>query len=141
MAAFKNILVATDFGEVSHNAEDVACDLAATFGAQLTLMHVWSIPTPSYAEAIVLPLEDIEKAASETMARELERVREKNRGVRSLLQPGVAWRAVVEVAEAQGFDLIVIGTHGRRGVPRLFLGSVAERIVRASPVPVLTVRS
>lgn len=139
MSAFKNILVPTDFGEASQRAEDLACELAARFGAKLTLMHVWTVPTPAYAEAITLPLDQIEGAAREALDEEVKRVRPKCTEVRSVLTPGVAWRAIVEAVQERGFDLVVIGTHGRRGVPRIFLGSVAEKVVRTSPVPVLTV--
>ena len=141
MAAFKNILVATDFGEAARLAGDLACEIAAKFGARLTLMHVWTVPTPAYAEMIVLPLEDIQKAAEEAMTAEAKRLGEKHGGVHTIVVPGAPWRAIVEAAPEHGFDLIVIGTHGRRGVPRLFLGSVAEKVVRAATVPVLTVHS
>jgi nucleotide-binding universal stress UspA family protein len=141
MAAFKNILVATDFGEAARHAGDVASELATKFGAKLTVMHVWTVPTPAYAESIALPLDRIQKAADEAMESEAKRLRAAFGELRTIVVPGVAWRAIVEAAQEHGFDLIVIGTHGRRGVPRLFLGSVAEKVVRASPVPVLTVHS
>lgn len=141
MAAFKNILVATDFGEAARHAGDVACELAAKFGARLSLLHVWTVPTPAYAESITLPFDQIQKAAGEAMEAESTRLRAKCGDLRTIVIPGVAWRAIVEAAPEHGFDLIVIGTHGRKGVPRLFLGSVAEKVVRASPVPVLTVHS
>lgn len=139
MSAFKNILVPTDFGEAAQRAEELACELASRFGATITLMHVWFVPTPAYAEAITLPLDQIERAAREKLDAEVKRVREKVTDVKSLLQPGVPWRSIVEAVEEHGFDLVVVGTHGRRGLPRFFLGSVAERVVRAAPVPVLTV--
>lgn len=141
MAAFKNILVATDFGEAARHAADVACELAAKFGAKLTVLHVWTVPTPAYAESITLPLDRIQKAAEEAMETEATRLRVKFGELRTIIVPGVAWRAIVEAAPEHGFDLVVIGTHGRRGVPRLFLGSVAEKVVRAAPVPVLTVQA
>jgi nucleotide-binding universal stress UspA family protein len=141
MAAFKNILVATDFGEAARHAGDVACELAAKFGAKLTLLHVWTVPTPAYAEMITLPLDRIQRAAEEAMATEAQRLRAKFGELRTIVVPGVAWRAIIEAAQEEGFDLVVIGTHGRKGMPRLFLGSVAEKVVRASPVPVLTVHS
>lgn len=141
MAAFKNIVVATDFGGAARHATDVACELATELGASLTLMHVWTVPLPAYAESVTLPLDRIQKAADEAMETEAGRVRVSHGEVRTVVIPGVAWRAIVEASSEHGFDLIVIGTHGRTGVPRLFLGSVAEKVVRASPVPVLTVHS
>jgi nucleotide-binding universal stress UspA family protein len=141
MAAFKKILVATDFGEAARHAGDVACELATKFGAGLTLLHVWTVPTPAYAESITLPLDRIQKAAEEAMDTEAARLRAQFAELRTIVVPGLAWRAIVKAAQEHGFDLIVIGTHGRRGVPRLFLGSVAEKVVRAAPVPVLTVHA
>lgn len=141
MIAFKNILVPTDFGDASARAEDVACELASRFGAKLTLMHVWTVPTPAYAEAITLPLDQLESAAREALAEEANRVRAKAPELATILTPGLPWRNIVEAVEERGFDLVVIGTHGRHGVPRFFLGSVAEKVVRASPVPVLTVHA
>jgi nucleotide-binding universal stress UspA family protein len=141
MAAFKNILVATDFGEAARHAGDVACELAAKFGARLTLLHVWTVPMPAYAETITLPLDRIQHAADEAMELEAKRLRATFGELRTIVVPGVPWCAIVEAAQEHGFDLLVIGTHGRKGVPRLFLGSVAEKVVRASPVPVLTLHS
>ena len=59
---------------------------------------------------------------------------------RGVLRQGVAWEQILENAKEAGADLLVIGTHGRRGVAHAFLGSVAVKVVRASPIPVLTVR-
>jgi nucleotide-binding universal stress UspA family protein len=73
---------------------------------------------------------------------EVARVRTAFPKVASLVIPGVTWRAVDESVQEHGFDLIVIGTHGRRGLSRLLmLGSVAEKVVRTASVPVLTVRA
>lgn len=138
MATFKNILVATDFGTAAQQAADAACELATMFRSKLTLMHVWTVPMPLYTEGIAVPMSEIEAAAEKAMANEAKRVRQKYPEVRTVVVPGLAWRAVVDAAQEQGCDLVVIGTHGRKGVPRLFLGSVAEKIVRASPAPVLT---
>lgn len=141
MSAFKNILVPTDFGEAAKEAEDMACELASKFGARLTLMHVWTVPTPAYAETITLPIAEIEAAAKEALADEVKRVREKFGEVKTILVPGLPWRNILDAAQEQGYDLIVIGTHGRKGLPRFFLGSVAEKVVRAAPIPVLTVHA
>ena len=66
----------------------------------------------------------------------------RRRGVRAqrVILPGVAYEAIVEVAKEKAADLLVVGTHGRTGVSRFFLGSVASRIIATSPCPVLTVR-
>lgn len=141
MAPFKNILVATDCGPAAQRAADLACDLAAGSGARVTLLHVWTVPLPSYAEGITLPLAEMEEAGREALEGEAARVRAKCPDVKTLLVPGLAWRAVIEAVEEHGFDLIVLGTHGRKGFEHLFLGSIAEKVVRTSPVPVLTVHA
>jgi nucleotide-binding universal stress UspA family protein len=136
MPSFKHILVPTDFGEVSMHAADVACELAERFGARLTLFHVWSIPIPVYAEGIAVPIDLVRQAADEALEQELARVRKKIPAARGLVISGAPASGIVE---ADGCDLVVIGTHGRRGLSRAILGSVAEKVVRTSPVPVLSV--
>lgn len=139
MAAFKHIVVPTDFGELAEHAIDVAVELASKYGATLTLVHVYSIPTPAYAEAFSWPMEELEKAAREALDRELARTKARHADTDAALEVGVAYDRIVEVVKGRGADLVVMGTHGRRGLPRFVLGSVAEKVVRLCPVPVLTV--
>jgi nucleotide-binding universal stress UspA family protein len=141
MGAFKDILVPTDFGAAARRAADVACEMADKFGSSLTLLHVWTVPVPSYAESVRMPLEQIEGAAIEALRIEAERLRKQHPSTRTLLMPGVASQAILEQIDEHKFDLVVIGTHGRHGVKRLLLGSVAEKVVRTSPVPVLSVHA
>ncbi len=141
MSVFENILVPTDFGDASRRAEEVAGDLASFFGARITLLHVWTLPTSAYAESIRLPLDRIELEAGLALEDAAGRLRAKHEQVRKLLLPGEPWRRIVEAAHDGEHDLVVIGTHGRQGVPRLFLGSVAEKVVRMSEIPVLTVHA
>jgi nucleotide-binding universal stress UspA family protein len=141
MSPFKNILVPTDYGPAAQRAADLACELAAGSRARVTLLHVWTVPLPSYSERITLPLDELQEAARQALDREVERVRVKCPEVKSIFVPGLAWRAVVEAVEEHRFDLIVIGTHGRKGYEHLFLGSIAEKVVRSAPVPVLTVHA
>lgn len=139
MAGFKHIVVPTDFGEIAEHAVDMAVDLAAKYGAKLTLVHVYAIPTPAYAEAFAWPVEEIEKAAKDALERELAKIRARHPDTHAVLEVGAAYDRIVEVVKSRGADLVVMGTHGRRGLPHLVLGSVAEKVVRLSPVPVLTV--
>lgn len=139
MVTFKHILVPTDFGEVATHAADVACELAVKFGAKVTLFHVWTIPIPVYAEGIAVPIDLVQSAAREALDAELARVRAKVTDARGFLVSGAPASSIVEAIGEHGCDLVVIGTHGRRGLPRVLLGSVAEKVVRASPVPVLSV--
>jgi nucleotide-binding universal stress UspA family protein len=73
------------------------------------------------------------------MEEQLARVRPRLPKVEGVVRQGVPSHAILDVARARGADLIVLSTHGRHGLPRVFLGSVAEKIARISPVPVITV--
>jgi nucleotide-binding universal stress UspA family protein len=137
----KHILLPTDFGESSASAESLAVDLASTFGAKLTLLHVWSVPTPGYAEALSWPIDGIEAPARDALERAHANLKQKHPETDAILTAGIAWDRIIELAKERGVDMMVIGTHGRRGLPRFMLGSVAEKVVRLSPVPVLTVRA
>ncbi|AKU94786.1 Universal stress protein [Labilithrix luteola] len=135
----EHILVPVDFGDSSRRAEEYAIALASKFGSRITLLHVWSVPTPSYAETALVPLDAIETAAKEMLETVYTRIRDVYPRCEAVLEAGAAWDRIVDAAEKLDADLIVIGTHGRRGVPRFFLGSVAEKVVRLSPIPVLTI--
>lgn len=143
MAQFDNILVATDCGPAAQRAADLAFGIAAGSRAEVTLLHVWTVPLPSYAQGLTFPLAEMEEAGRAALDAELARLRATwpDVNVKTKLLPGLAWRVVIEAIEEGKFDLVVMGTHGRKGLQHLLLGSVAEKVVRASPVPVLTVRS
>jgi len=142
MRLFKNILVATDCGPAAQRAADIACDIAVGSSALVTLLHVWTVPLPSYAQGLTFPLSEMEAVGRQALHTEAARVRERSPGVtvKAVLLPGLAWRAVLEAIEEHGHDLVVMGTHGRKGLQHLFLGSIAEKVVRSAPVPVLTIR-
>lgn len=144
MASFEHILVATDFGEPSARALDLALHLATESGAELTLLHTFEIPQYAYTETTYLNADwitPLQRAAHERLDRLLEETRKTLPRARALLRTGSPWREVLAAAEEEGADLVVIGTHGRRGLRHALLGSVAEKIVRMASVPVLTVRA
>jgi nucleotide-binding universal stress UspA family protein len=138
----KRILVPTDFGDGAAKALDVAVSLAKKYGASITLLHVYEIPVYPYPGALVDFdfVTPIREAAQKELTAAFDAL--KLRGVegRAELLFGVPWSAILDVAEHRKADLIVMGTHGRKGVMHALLGSVAEKVVRLSPVPVLTVR-
>ena len=140
MFAIKHILAPTDFSETSELALAAAVELARTFRARLTLLHVWSVPNMGYAEGLNWPLGAMEQAAQVALDEVQARARTMHVETDSALQIGAEWERIIEMTQARGIDLVVMGTHGRRGVARILLGSVAERVVRLSPVPVLTIR-
>ena len=143
MSRFHHILVPLDFEDPSQEALDVALALALTFDAKLTVLHAWDLPVYSYAGLSYLPPDVatvVEEAAETSLASAMGLVIKRLPRAESVLVRGAA---AVEILDATGrlkVDLIVMGTHGRRGVSRMVLGSVAEKVVRSSPVPVLTIR-
>jgi nucleotide-binding universal stress UspA family protein len=139
----KKILVPCDFAEPSRMAGDVALEIAQSFRVPLVLVHVFQIPTAIYTGVAPMPVIDytelVEKLARSALRDEAARFQGKGVEVETLFKIGVAWEEIVGVAARFDVGLIVMGTHGRRGLPRAIMGSVAERVVRLSPVPVLTI--
>jgi len=140
MGLFKKVLVATDFSDASGGALALARSVARTEGAALTVVHVMELPAlPEGLQVdLVTPLTDAAKARFVTL---MAAVRAEVPGATQRLELGAPWERILEVSLEIGADLVVVGTHGRRGVVHALLGSVAERVVRLSPVPVLTVRT
>jgi nucleotide-binding universal stress UspA family protein len=136
---FKHIVVATDFGECSERALDLALEIASKFESQLTLVHSWE--APSYAGGLYVAVDivtPIEQAAVAQLDRATEELRLRMPSAKSMIRSGPAWEEVLAAATALHADLIVLGTHGRRGLNRALLGSVAEKVVRMATIPVLT---
>jgi nucleotide-binding universal stress UspA family protein len=138
----RRIVVATDFSECSRRAVDLAVDLAQALRANLEIVHVWelapfmSMGIDSGAELVTA----IENSARSRLEDEVARVRKTLPSTTGVLRGGVAWDEIVRVAAEQLGDLIIVGTHGRTGLRRALMGSVASRVVRASKVPVMTVK-
>lgn len=137
------IVVPIDFTETSGRALDYALDLAATFRAEVTVLHAYQIPVYSFPDGAFITGADIATQISNAAQQQLNEAvaAREDRGVKmtAVLRDGVAWEEVNTVAGQVHADLIVIGTHGRRGLARALLGSVAENIIRTSTVPVLTI--
>jgi nucleotide-binding universal stress UspA family protein/predicted phosphoribosyltransferase len=136
MDLLKDILVPVDFGAPSLRACDRALALARDLRAQVTLLHV--IDAPDY---VLLPNDPrkLRFSAERTLGALANRLRASGVEIETRIEQGSPWRVTLAAIEAKKPDLVVCGTHNRRGVAYLALGSVAERIVRASSVPVLTV--
>jgi nucleotide-binding universal stress UspA family protein len=144
-AAFQHIIVATDFGDSSRRAVDIAVDLATRFAARLTVVHVIEdvvppYPTDGIAAIPVSVFEDLERSAQSELDRVLLSMKDRAPLVEGVLRKGQPAAEILAHAEETACDLVVVGTHGRRGPARWLLGSVAEKLVRAAPAPVLTVR-
>jgi universal stress protein A len=149
MNPIRKILVPVDFSEPSQAALSYAAEFAKPFGASIDVLHVWEVPSFMPARGLALegsadlPLIELVKKNSE---RELDRfvAEASKRGVvvhEARSEPGSAAHAIVERAREDGYDLIVIGTHGRTGLSHVLIGSVAERVVRHARCPVISVRT
>jgi nucleotide-binding universal stress UspA family protein len=140
--SFERILVATDFSDSSQQALNLAIGIAEKFGSELILVHCWEPPNYSYAAGLYLPVDviaPIERAACAHLEEATKELQQRFPGAKSLLRAGAPWQELLAAATEAKVDLIVMGTHGRRGLERALLGSVAEKVVRMSRVPVLTV--
>jgi nucleotide-binding universal stress UspA family protein len=134
------ILVPTDFSETSDAALDYARVLAGRFGASLHLLHV--LDDPFVTEGLAAEAYITEAPSIRTSMLEEARTRLTHRAAGCATTEAVFGHGavtIVDYAQQCGADLIVMGTHGRTGLAHLFLGSVAERVVRIAPCPVLTV--
>lgn len=138
LKVFKRLLCPIDFEESSLKALDLAGQMASQNGAELYLLNVCStvmIPLGGVVTDRVMEEQSSKQKLEEIAARHLGDI-----PYQSLVTTGETAERVINVQSALGVDLIVMGTHGRRGVPRFFLGSVAERVVREATCPVLTIR-
>ena len=142
---FHRIVVPTDFSDCSQEAWAMAKRVAAAPGSELVLTHVLT-EVPLYAEGI-LNVENARKVregarkwAEAALEDWVGKARGEGLSARSALRTGVPHQEIVALAQDERADLIVIGTHGRGGINRALLGSVADRMVRLAPCPVLTVR-
>ncbi|HUK62312.1 MAG TPA: universal stress protein [Dongiaceae bacterium] len=140
---FEHIVCATDFSDTAEAAWAVACDLARAHQSELTLVHVYAEVPPS-PDVTVPTVMQVWEEQRRWVADELERrvVEAERRGVRAraVLKLGTAAHGLLETARQTHADLVVVGTHGRTGLQRVLLGSVAEQVVRTAPCPVLTVK-
>jgi nucleotide-binding universal stress UspA family protein len=147
MLTIKNILVATDFSECSEVALAYARALAHQFTARLHVIHIvepsvaGGFEVGAYvtaAAAVQAELEESEGARLEALLSDEDRRDLAVKAELMMLQPPA--QAIVDYAARERIDLIVVGTHGRRGLAHMVMGSVAEAVVRKAPCPVLTVR-
>jgi len=146
MAALRRILFATDFSKASGKAFDTALTMAKNNGASLTVLHVMAPLTPVSPDQYIGPetWREIEQQTRRWTKRKLAALlaRGRKRGVAlaTITADGNPAQQIVGIAKTKGFDLVVIGTHGRTGLAKFFLGSVAGRVVSTATCPVLTVR-
>lgn len=148
MYEIRHILVPVDFSEASEVAVRRAASLARALDADLTILHVWE-PAPAVTPAQLGWLATdttsfctkVEDDLRNRLKAWLQQAAPHVRGdVPMLVEAGYVANSILETLRNGPYDLVVMGTHGRRGLSHLVLGSVAERIVRSAPCPVLTTR-
>ncbi|TMQ07606.1 MAG: universal stress protein [Deltaproteobacteria bacterium] len=142
--AFQRILCPVDFSPGSQQAMRIAAELANEHDAELALLHAWYLPPVAFSGEYMYPADVVQQLSDEAQRGIEAAVAEARalgvRRVTSQLLSGVPWQQIVDAARRDpAVGLIVIGTHGRSGLARVLLGSVAEMVVRHAPCPVMTV--
>ncbi len=145
MKEFKTILFAIDFSQSSEYAFQYALSLAQKYQARLLIVHV--INEPVDLRGFYVPhisFEKLEQEIAEGAKKMMEKFCSTQVGdysnYESFILPGIPYEEIIKKAEEQSADLILMGTHGRTGLDHVLFGSTAEKVVRKSPVPVMTVR-
>ena len=141
----KTILVPHDFGTGSDHALTYAVDLAKALGAELVVMHAFEIPMIGFPDGALVATPELASRVLEGANTGLKKAiaphATAGHALRSMVKQGPTWQTIIETATEIGAGMIVMGTHGRHGLPRALLGSVAEKVVRSAHCPVLTVHS
>jgi len=140
---FRKILIAVDSAPIAARAADVGAALARALGAEVGLIHVIEFPL-GYAEASGVPASELTARSKQVGHQLLADFRQRvsaQPGVLDFLEVGRPGVEIVKAAAEWPADVIVIGSHGRGGVGRTLLGSVAEHVMRRAPCPVLVVRA
>ncbi len=146
MIQLKRILIPTDFSEFGQHAIAYGCELAQRFDAELHVLHVVQDAFPLVPEAGMLTVSHVEyiNQLIESSGQMLEQLpdseKSASQNVVRAVEVGTPFVEIVRYAREQEIDLIVLGTHGRTGLVHMLMGSVAEKVVRKAPCPVLTVR-
>jgi nucleotide-binding universal stress UspA family protein len=142
--AIKHILVPTDFSEYADYALDYAIELAQKLQARLTLLHIIdTMPLGVVEEGSMLPpsyWQELETNLGQSMEASLNRLNDVGLQGESIIVHGVPFQSIIDTAKDKGADLIVMGTHGRTGLTHVMMGSVAEKVVRMAPCPVVVTR-
>jgi nucleotide-binding universal stress UspA family protein len=145
MKPIKRILVATDFSETSDHALAYAIEFARSLHAAIVLVHSYELPIYGFPDGSVIATADMATRISNAAQTGLDSVAKNHAAsgveITRVVRNGAPAEEVNAVADEVDADVIVIGTHGRRGLARALLGSVAERIIRTATRPVLTIRT
>jgi nucleotide-binding universal stress UspA family protein len=147
MLPFKKILWPTDFSEPSYEALKAAIELASRFSAELYVMHAVSslpvVPGPSGPTSFNVSLyeEELQESAVNSIKEIIKNKIPNSIKTHSIVSAGLVADEIVQEAEKQKIDLIVTATHGERGWRHLIFGSIAEKVVRMAPCPIMVVHA
>jgi nucleotide-binding universal stress UspA family protein len=146
MIALKNVLVATDFSEPSRVALDYGRDLARSYDATLHVVHVIEDLLALHGPEIGFAYADVERNIEAAVRRDLDAAlsdedRQTLKARTVITRASNVSHSITEYAKNNAIDLVIVGTHGRGAIQRFLIGSVAERVMRTAPCPVLTVRA
>jgi universal stress protein A len=144
----KRVLIPVDFSGDSLNALAFARGLVKPFNAEVVLVHViepiyYAAPADMYMTSpnLATIIDEQQQMAAQQLKRIAADLEKRGQRVRTVLKSGSPAQVIIETAQRTGSDLIVMATHGHTGLAHLFMGSVAEKVVRTAACPVLTVRS
>src|SRR3954452_12882694 len=142
MIDLKRILVPTDFSKHSQTALVYGVAFAQKFGAQLHLLHIVQDLALFFPDTVTVvpPTDQLTEAVEAALQRVLRENHLEAMGVQTAVRSGSPFHEIAQYARDEDVDLIIMGTHGRGGLMHLLMGSVAEKVVRKAPCPVLTVR-
>ncbi len=145
MSFIKKILIPTDGSEYSRYATDYAVNLCEALNAEITLISVADIRYEMYdVYSEVHAVGNVEALIREQVSRALDQhaaeIERRGISVRKILRVGDVIQEILDVVEKEKIDLVVIGTHGRKGISHFLLGSTTEKLIRSAPCPILTVR-
>jgi nucleotide-binding universal stress UspA family protein len=142
MSREKTILVPHDFGEPADDALEMALSLAPKLDAAIAVMHAYEPPNTAYPLA-PFPILDVTPSLAKASQSAIDAIVARTTGrwprTQGLVRSGKPWREILAAASELGAEMIIMGTAGRKGIERALLGSVAEKVVRAAEIPVITV--
>lgn len=145
MAPIRKIVVAHDFSEAARRGFGIALDVASRLDASVTVVHTYELSLPPVPFGVD-PIPELDERAARAGRDAIDAVVNQAKidgfsAIEGVIRQGVPWVEIDRLAEEIHADLIVMGTHGHRGITHALLGSSAEKVIRTAPCPVLTVRA
>jgi nucleotide-binding universal stress UspA family protein len=144
---YSRILIATDGSELADKAVDQGLDLAKTVGAKATIVRVTNLPAPIVYEGVVvaLPTEEVRQEIAARVTEYFSVIRQKAAAAgvdieTVQVEHDFPWQAILDAAKQKGSELIVMASHGRRGISAMLLGSETQKVLTHSTIPVLVCR-